>query len=77
MEKQQLKPLALVKAGEKVRIVEIQSGREMNSRLAAIGMLPNVEITVINNGHPGPFVVSVRNSRMVLGRGMASHIFVK
>ena len=77
MEKQQHRSLATVSAGEKVHIVEIQSGREMKSRLAAIGMLPNVEITVINNGHPGPFVVNVRNSRMVLGRGMASRIFVK
>ncbi|MDD5459865.1 MAG: ferrous iron transport protein A [Phycisphaerae bacterium] len=77
MEKQQLRPLALVKAGEKVRIIDIQSGREMKSRLAAIGMLPNVEVTVMNNGHPGPFVVNVCNSRMVLGRGMAGRIFVK
>jgi len=77
MEKTQHRTLATVKSGEKVRVVSIRSGREMKSRLAAIGMLPNVEVTVINNGHPGPFVVGVCNSRMVLGRGMASRIFVK
>jgi Fe2+ transport system protein FeoA len=38
--------------------------------------LANVEITVINNGHPGPFVVSVKGSRMMLGRGMADKIMV-
>jgi Fe2+ transport system protein FeoA len=36
-----------------------------------------VEITVISNGHPGPFVVSVKGSRMMLGRGMADKIMVR
>jgi len=41
-----------------------------------MGLMVNVEITVVNNGHPGPFVVSVRESKVVLGRGMADKIMV-
>jgi ferrous iron transport protein A len=62
------RPLSIVKAGEK--------GHGLNSRLASMGILPNVEMTVLTSGRPGPFVVSVRDSRMVLGRGMAEKIMV-
>lgn len=76
MELKDLKPLSSTKAGEKVRLVSIDAGRGLNSRLASMGLLPNVEITVVNNGHPGPFVISVKGSKMMLGRGMAHKIMV-
>ncbi|MHC4332911.1 MAG: FeoA family protein [Planctomycetota bacterium] len=41
-----------------------------------MGILPNVEITVVSNGRPGPFVIIVKNSKVVLGRGMADKIMV-
>jgi len=69
-------PLSTIKSGEKVKLVGVEAGRSLNSRLAAMGLLPNVEITVVNNGHPGPFVISVKGSRIMLGRGMADKILV-
>jgi ferrous iron transport protein A len=77
MEQNKAIPLSKIKSGRKVKLTGIQAGRGLNSRLAAMGLLPNVEITVVNNGHPGPFVVSVRGSRMMLGRGMADKILVR
>ena len=76
MTDQQLKPLSMVGTGEKVKLVRIDAGQGLNSRLASMGLVPNVEITVVNNGHPGPFVISVKNSKMMLGRGMAHKIMV-
>lgn len=76
MEEKPLRPLSMVKAGETVRLTEINAGRGLNSRLASMGLLPNVQITVVRSGHPGPFVISVKNSKMVLGRGMADKIMV-
>jgi len=76
-EKKQVRPLSIVKEREKVRLVSIEAGRGLNSRLVSMGLVPNVEITVVNNSHPGPFVVSVKGSRMMLGRGMAQKIMVK
>jgi ferrous iron transport protein A len=76
MDQKQLKPLSAVKAGETVKLVSVSAGRGLNSRLASMGLVPNIEITVINNEHPGPFVISVRNSRMMLGRGIAHKIMV-
>ena len=76
MQQNQPRPLSIVPAGEKVRLVSINAGQGLNSRLASMGLSPNVEITVVNNSHPGPFVISVRGSKMMLGRGMAHKIMV-
>ena len=69
--------LSQVGPGEKVRVVSIAAGgRGLTSRLASMGLMVNSEISVINNGHPGPIVVEVRDCRVVLGRGMADKITV-
>lgn len=77
MEHNEAIPLSKIQAGQMVKLVSVEAGRGLNSRLAAMGLLPNVEITVVNNGHPGPFVISVRGSKMMLGRGMADKIMVR
>jgi len=76
MQQKQPRPLSTVTAGQKVKLVSINAGHGLNSRLASMGLLPNVEIIVINNTHPGPFVISVKDSKMMLGRGMAHKIIV-
>lgn len=60
-----------------VRLLKIDAGAGLKSRLSAMGLLPGTEFKVINNGHPGPFVISLKGSRLMLGRGMAAKIFVK
>ena len=76
MENKQVRPLSMVKAGETVKLASIKAGRGLNSRLASMGLVPNVEIKVVSNSRPGPFVISVKNSKMMLGRGMAHKIMV-
>ena len=76
MEQKKARPLSKVHAGETVKLVGIEAGRGLNSRLASMGLVSNVKITVVNNSRPGPFVISVRNSKMMLGRGMAHKIMV-
>ena len=76
MENEHLRPLSMVKAGETVKLTTVNAGRGLNSRLASMGLLPNVEITVVRDGHPGPFVISVKGSKMMLGRGIANKIMV-
>jgi len=60
-----------------VRLVKIDAGRMLKARLAAMGLLPGCQFKVLNNGHPGPFLIDLKGSRIVLGRGMAGKIFVK
>lgn len=76
MKDEQLKPLSMVKTGETVKLARVDAGQGLNSRLASMGLVPNVEITVVNNGHPGPFVISVKDSKMMLGRGVVHKIMV-
>ena len=63
-------------AGETVKLAKIEAGRGLNSRLASMGLLPNVKITVVKNDRRGPFVISVKGSKMMLGRGITHKIMV-
>lgn len=64
-------------SGTKVRLLKIEASQALKARLAAMGLLPGVQFTVINNGHPGPFIINLKGSRIILGRGMAAKIFIK
>jgi Fe2+ transport system protein FeoA len=69
--------LSTTKAGETVRLVRIDAGRGLNSRLAAMGLVAGAELRVVSNGHPGPFVLIVKEAKVVFGRGVAQKIWVE
>lgn len=69
-------PLTKISEGMKAQLHSITGGRELRTRLAALGLLPGTEIEVVQNSGKGPFVVSVKGSRIVIGRGMASRVEV-
>ena len=69
-------PLTMVDEGKKAILRSIEGGRQLRGRLAALGLLPGTELEVIQNSGHGPFVVSVKGSRIVIGRGMAARISV-
>ena len=77
MQQKQLRPLSKVRAGETVKLAKIDAGRGLKSRLTAMGLVSDVEITVVSDGQPGPFVISVKGCKMMLGRGMAHKIMVR
>jgi Fe2+ transport system protein FeoA len=76
VEQNQIRPLSTVSTGNTVRLARVQAGRGLNSRLAAMGFVPNAEIRVVSNSHPGPFVVIIKDVKMVLGRGVAQKILI-
>jgi ferrous iron transport protein A len=57
--------------------VRIDAGRGLNSRLASMGLVASAELKVVSNGHPGPFVLIVKDAKVVLGRGVAQKILVR
>jgi len=69
-------PLALMHEGTQAILRVINGGRNLRGRLAALGLIPGAEVTVLRNGGNGPFVVAVNNARICLGRGMAMKIEV-
>jgi ferrous iron transport protein A len=70
------RPLSEVAEGQTVNIIRIDGGRGLRVRLTTLGLLPNTQVTVIHNGKSGPFVISVKNSKMALGRGVVDKIVV-
>lgn len=68
--------LASIKNGQKVKIVSSDAGEGLRGRLAAMGLVSGVEIEVLRNALHGPLLISVKGSRIMLGRGMAQKIIV-
>jgi len=69
-------PLDSAREGQWVRIVSIDGGRGLVTRLLAMGLLPGTPVLVMRNRGRGPCLLAVRNSRIAIGRGMAHKIRV-
>ena len=76
MEKMNIEPLDKIGAGTTVRIVTIEAGNGLKNRLAAMGLLADVQIRVVRNDGAGQIIISVKNSKVILGRGMSHKVFV-
>ena len=80
-------PLTALRDGESGIITSIKAGRGrgrggrgwgFKKRLMDMGLTPGTRITVVRSAPlRGPLEVSVRGSRLALGRGMAERIFVE
>lgn len=70
-------PLAMIRPGEVVTIVDISAGWGLTRRLADMGLIPGMTLRVINNQMPGPIIVEVRGSRLIFGYGIAQKILVE
>ena len=66
-----------MKKGESCRVFSIEGGRSSVRRLEDMGLTPGTKITVKRSApFSGPVEICVRDSCLVIGRGMASRIFV-
>ena len=70
-------PLTFVNKGQKVKLLSINAGHALTHRLASLGLVQGVEIIVLQNSLNGPFLISLKDTRIVLGRGMANKIMVQ
>lgn len=69
------KTLKSVLVGENGFVVAIAAGRKARTRLESLGIIPGVEVDVLNNGN-GPMIVSVGESRVMVERGIAEKVLV-
>lgn len=70
-------PLEDVKSGQRVRVVRIDSGCGLAHRLAAMGLFKDEVISVVRNDGAEQIIVEVKNSRVILGRGMSHKVLVE
>jgi len=69
--------LSSVKPGNDVTISDINGGRGIRSKLYSMGLVPGTKLTVLNGNTNGPVMISIRDSRLAIGHGMAQKIIVK
>lgn len=69
-------PLSMAGAGQLLQLVEIQAGRQLTHRLAELGLTRGVTLQVVQDAG-GPLLISVRGSRVAIGRGMAHKLLVQ
>ncbi len=69
--------LSEIAAGEEATILSFHGGRMVNSRLASLGLTPGARVNMTQNYGRGPLIVTVRGTRVALGRGEASRIIVE
>lgn len=70
-------PLAELKPGEHGTLLQFGPGRGIVGRLTSLGFTPGVEIEMTQNYGHGPLVVTVRSTRVALGRREAGSILVQ
>ncbi|MDR3159311.1 MAG: ferrous iron transport protein A [Zoogloeaceae bacterium] len=68
-------PLPFAGPGEPVRITGIGHGRDLEKRLAAMGLTLGSELCLMQQ-EGGNLVVAVGNTRLALGHGLAQKILV-
>ncbi|NWF87769.1 metal-dependent transcriptional regulator [Candidatus Bathyarchaeota archaeon] len=75
--KENLVALSALKKGQMGKIFFIRGGRNMLQRLLDMGLTPGTRISVIQAApFEGPVEILVRGSKLALGRGIASKVFV-
>ncbi len=63
--------------GQKGIIAEINGGRGVTQKLIDLGLTPNTEIEILKKiPYRGPIEIRARGSNLVLGRNIASKVFV-
>ncbi len=70
-------PLSFASAGKMLTVIGVNGGRGLQRRLADMGLIPGVQIIVMNGYHPGPMLIAIRGSRLSLSFGVAQKIMVK
>jgi len=63
--------------GEQGIVLSFTDSRMVTNRLASLGFTPGVAIDMTQNYGHGPLIVTVRGTRVALGRGEAAKIFIQ
>jgi len=69
-------PLPMTTNGDRVWVVEIKGGHRMVRRLTDLGIVPGMEITVVNRAESGSVIVGLQGCRIGIGAGMAHRVMV-
>ncbi|MBA7589164.1 hypothetical protein ES708_31241 [subsurface metagenome] len=63
--------------GRKYRIIKTDGGYRLNSRLCAMGFIPNEIFYVSGASRGGPLCIVIKGTKFAIGRGMAERIQIR
>jgi ferrous iron transport protein A len=69
--------LSEIHSGESAVVRDFSHGMGVVGRLTSLGFTPGVEVQMTQNFGRGPLIVTVRGTRVALGRGEAAKICVE
>lgn len=70
-------PLGFLQVGHEAIVKELIGGKVICQRLAGLGITNGTGVKVIKNDTSGPVIISVREGRLALGRGITLKIMVE
>ncbi|MGC8855225.1 MAG: FeoA family protein [Anaerolineae bacterium] len=70
-------PLAEMGTGEWGTVRRLNGGRAVLNRLVSLGVTPGARVNMTQNYGRGPLIITVRGTRLALGRGEAEKILVE
>ena len=70
-------PLSQALAGQEVVFVSCEGGRRFQHRLAEMGLLPGARFRVLRRAKRGPFLIALKDTRLMLGHGMVPRVLVR
>jgi ferrous iron transport protein A len=68
--------LSGLRTGDAAIIESFEAGRGLRRRLLSMGITPGEMVRVVRAESSGPIVISVKDTRVMLGRGMSRKILV-
>jgi Fur family transcriptional regulator, ferric uptake regulator len=63
------------KQGERLKVRQLEAGRQMQLRISSMGLKIGDDIEVVSNGFGGQVVIASGDTRLVIGSGMAQKIW--
>lgn len=63
--------------GKKYRILRVEGGCKLNSRLCAMGLMPGEIFSIYAYSGGGPVCISVKGSKFAIGRGMMGRVVIE
>ncbi len=70
-------PLGFLRAGQNAVVKNFNNGRYFCRRLTEMGLVRGTRVRVVKNDIGGPLIISTRDGRLAIGRGMAMRILVE
>jgi len=69
--------LAMANENEELKVLQVGHGHKFKKKLSDMGIYKDARVKIVKNDIPGPLIIDVKGSRLIIGRGQAQKIMVE